>query len=128
MKKHLTRTARRVLLTACVAVWITAAVMTHLPPGKTPTISVSDKTLHFVGYFALTCAFQLTLWAYGYPRGRRFIIVLVVMLLYATADEASQQLVNRCAAFDDWLANGLGVLAAGGIDMLVLRFVHFRRT
>lgn len=128
MKKKLSRTTRRVLLAACATAWIIAAVMTHLPPGKTPSVSVSDKMLHFVGYFALTCAFQLTLWAYGHPRGRRFIIVLVVMLLYATADETSQQLVNRCAAFDDWLADGLGVLTASGIDMLISQFVRLRRT
>ena len=128
MNKRPAKKVRLLLLLACIAIWITAALMTHLPPESVPGFETSDKVLHFLGYFVLTGVFELVLWSYGHPRWRRFIIAIVVMILYAIADESSQQLVNRCAAFDDWLADGLGILAVEGIDMLILRFVRFRRT
>lgn len=127
MNKHPAKKVRLLLLLACIAIWITAALMTHLPPENVPGFETSDKVLHFLGYFVLTGVFELVLWSYGHPRWRRFIIAIVVMILYAIADESSQQLVNRDTAFGDWLANVLGVLTAAGMDMLVLPFVHFRR-
>ena len=127
MNKHSAKIVRPLLLLACIAIWITAALMTHLPPDSVPGFETSDKVLHFLGYFVLTGVFELVLWSYGHPRWRRFIIAIVVMILYAIADESSQQLVNRDTAFGDWMANVLGVLTAAGVDVLVLPFVNFLR-
>jgi VanZ family protein len=104
---------RRTLLLACIVLWLGAAAATHTPAPRLPPLHTSDKVLHAGGYFVLGMAFLLTLRAYGW-RGRWCILIAVpVLLAYGALDELTQPWVNRCAAWDDWLADGAGAALAG---------------
>ena len=106
------RPGRRWLLAACVLLWICAFVITHVPAPAMPALPADDATLHAVGFFALTAVFVLTLAAYGRPRARRIAIAVVTMAVYGALDELTQPLVNRYAAWSDWLADLIGAIAA----------------
>ena len=112
--------ARRVLLVGLVLLWAGAFAATHIPVSKMPELHASDKTLHVLGYFALGGVFHITLAAYGIGRLRRSIVVVLTMAAYGALDEITQPLVNRCAAFGDWLADLAGAAAA----VLVLEAFH----
>ena len=73
---------------------------------------VSDKKLHFAGYFILTALFILAQQRCGVPTWRRLIATPAILAAYGAFDETTQQLVNRNAAFGDWAADVLGVIAA----------------
>jgi len=95
-----------------VVLWIAAFVATHLPKRHVPETHVSDRTLHAVGYFLLGGLFLVTLIARGVGRIRRVGIALAVLCAYAAFDEITQPLVSRHASLWDWLADGVGVVAA----------------
>lgn len=106
------RRVRRFTLVGCIALWLCAFAATHIPADQMPLFSSSDKTLHFLGFFGLAAAFLLTLTLHGLKPGRRIVIVLVSMILYAAFDELTQPLFNRYAAWSDWLADIAGATAA----------------
>ncbi|MCK4277300.1 MAG: VanZ family protein [Phycisphaerae bacterium] len=114
MKHHSppARLRRRILLAGCISLWVGAFVVTHIPASQLPSIHVSDRTLHAVGFFALASIFGWTLRAHGHQRLRRVLLVLVLMTIYAAVDELTQPLVNRYAAWSDWFADVLGAVAA----------------
>jgi len=102
----------RALSLACAVVWLGAFGATHVPPRHVPSAGISDVALHAAGYLILGSAFWLALWARGSGRSRRAVIVLVVMLGYAAADELTQPLFERSAAWGDLLADAAGAAAA----------------
>ncbi len=106
------RGARRLLLSGCIVLWLTAFVMTHTPAATLPKGMPGDKLLHFLGYMLLAAVFLLTMSSYGQTRPRRVATAIVVMMIYAGLDEITQPLVNRYASVTDWLADAAGVLAA----------------
>lgn len=108
----LTRFLRWLLQVVCVLVWVTAFVATHIPVDKLPTGHLSDKTLHFLGYFILCCLLVLVLASRSLPRPKRVCIAIFVMAAYGAIDELTQLLVGRSASVGDWIADVLGAVAA----------------
>ncbi len=106
------RLRRRVVLAACVILWTTALVATHIPPARVPRLGVADRLLHVAGFFALATVFWLTLVLYEFRRVRRDAIVVLAMLAYAAIDESTQPLVGRAASVLDWGADALGACLA----------------
>ena len=107
------RNARRhILLGTCLFVWTGAIIATHIPAGKIPHISASDKLLHVVGYFFLASIFWLTLKGYDVKRITRLICVSMGLMAYAVLDELTQPIFNRDASIYDWLADVAGTIIA----------------
>lgn len=107
-----TRKFLRLLFLATAVAWLAGLVATHLPPTTVPHVGASDKLLHCLGYFCLTCLLWLTLATCRVRTIWRVLLILLAVPLYAALDEITQPLVNRCAAFDDWLADVAGTVAA----------------
>ena len=103
---------RRIFLCACIALWVAAFVVTHLPADPASTEEPNDKAFHAGGYFVLSGMFLLALSAYRLPRGKRVVLVLGVMMIYAAIDELTQSLVARRPDPADWLADLAGTAAA----------------
>ena len=103
---------RRGLLWALAVVWVGAFVLTHIPAEKIPELYASDKTLHVVGYAAITGLLWLHLAARGGRRLRRIAVTIVALIIYAAVDESTQPLVNRSASVGDWYADCLGIILA----------------
>lgn len=118
---------RRSAAVFCAAVWISAAVATHVPQELYAEVAASDGTLHFFGYLALGAVWILTLRLHGVRWRRRLALSLPVLLLYAALDELTQPLVGRCATLPDWSFNALGVLAAVAGDAVISLCRHLLR-
>ncbi len=103
---------RRIVLCACILLWIIAFAATHIPAEEMPRITVRDVTLHAVGYFCLGAVFWLTIFAYRGRASRRAITVIIILAAYGGFDELTQPIVNRCAAWGDWFADIAGTATA----------------
>ncbi|MDY6913326.1 MAG: VanZ family protein [Planctomycetota bacterium] len=103
---------KHLALSICVILWVFAFIVSHVPADRLPKTHVGDKYLHFVGFFGLAIALLLTLAGYNVPRLRRVVVAICITAGYAAFDEATQALVNRHAAFSDWLADVCGALLA----------------
>jgi VanZ family protein len=113
------RRAASFLTVACVLIWAAAAVLTHLPRRRIPVYAVSDKLLHFVGYFVLGAFLLGTIWARR-GRLRPFAFGAAAFgLCYAGVDELTQPWVGRSAAWGDFLADAGGFLAAAAVMLAV---------
>jgi len=109
-------------------VWVGAFAATHIPKLHMPKdIHVSDKTLHAVGYFVLGAMLLLTCASRGRPRWTRVLLTLALLAAYGAVDEITQPLVNRVAAFGDWLADIGGAVAAAIVIELALALTARRR-
>ncbi len=97
---------------ALAVVWLTAFAATHVPGTHMPALYAGDELLHFIGFFCLASILMLGLFLRGRQRRRRVVTALVVMVLYGALDELTQPLVNRGAAWGDWLADVGGAVAA----------------
>jgi len=115
----------RGLAICCTVVWIAAFVATHVPITRLPQTEVSDKVLHFVGFFVIAALFLLALAAAGVVLSRRAAMVFFVTVFYGAFDEVTQMLVGRTASVADWVADSLGVVAA--ILATELTLALFRR-
>ena len=103
---------QRFLLYSCITLWVTAFTASHIPAKSMPPGPLSDKGLHFIGFFVLASCFGWTLLAYRHPRGRRIALVVSVMALYAAFDEITQPMFNRYGDVGDWFADMTGMIAA----------------
>jgi VanZ family protein len=120
---------RRLLAILLSVLWVGAFAATHIPKAHMPTdIHVSDKTLHAVGYFVLGAMLLLTLASRGKPRWTRVLLTLALLAAYGAVDEITQPLVNRTAAFTDWLADIAGTAAAVIIIELALTLTARHRS
>jgi len=120
--------SRRMLLIVSLSCWVAAFLATHTPTERLPSRLPGDVTMHLVGYLALSSVVLLTLIAYGLSRPRRIIAILIIMAAYAAFDEITQPLVQRYAAWQDWMADMGGTLAA--VILVELAFsllAHIRR-
>ena len=109
---HIAHRHRRLLLLACVLLWVTLMVATHLPPERMPRTRLSDKFLHALGYFGLAAIFWSTLRAHELPGRVRVACVFFAAAAYAAVDEITQPMVGRSASLGDWAADVLGAAAA----------------
>lgn len=114
-----TEKARRVLAVLCGCLWLVAAIGTHIPAWGVPQTGCSDKTLHAAGYAVLAGSFLLALWSRGIRRKKRFLLAILVLLVYAAVDEITQPLVGRYASVLDWVADAVGVGIAVLIDIII---------
>lgn len=100
-----------------VIAWATAS---HWPNLRAPPVGISnaDKVVHFGAFVTWTVLLGLTGWVGTGAGGRRRVIV--VALLYAILDEATQAfpILGRHADFSDLLADVAG--AAVGLAILTL--------
>ena len=103
---------KHLMLSVCVILWGLAFIVSHIPADRLPETHVSDKSLHFVGFFGLSSVLLLTLTGYNVLRLRRVVAAICITAGYAAFDEATQALVNRQAAFGDWLADVCGAVLA----------------
>ena len=103
---------RRLILSACLIVWVGAFIATHIPAGHLPRAGVSDKFLHAAGYFVISGLFWLTLRVYGVMGAKRIALIFFTMLAYAAIDEITQPLVERDNSLGDWLADITGMIIA----------------
>ena len=109
-------------------VWVGAFVATHIPKLHMPEdIHVSDKTLHAVGSVVRAAMLLLTCASRGRPRWTRVLLTLALLAAYGAVDEITQPLVNRTAAFADWLADIGGAAAATLLIELALTLAARRR-
>jgi len=117
---------RRLLAILLSVLWVGAFVATHIPKAHMPAgIHASDKTLHAVGYFVLATMLLLVCISRGRPRWTRILLTLALLAAYGAVDEITQPLVNRVAAFGDWLADVGG--AAGAVLVIELALTARRR-
>lgn len=112
----------------CGLAWLGAFIATHLPPERVPHTPVSDKTLHFTGYFILAGLFCSSLASFGVRSSARIIAVISIMVTYAAVDEYTQALVRRDPSVGDWLADSMGTIAAVVVMELFFHLVSRRRT
>ncbi len=95
--------------------WVAMAVATHLPkiPGPPPSIPNADKIAHILIYFVLTLMGGRALISAGRISGTRGLwLWAAIYMAYGIVDEVTQPFVNRTMSFYDWLADGIGVMAA----------------
>ena len=112
----LRRPVPRALITvACAGYWVMSAIATHLPPHEVPDIDVSDKVLHFSGYFLLAALFWLALAAHRVRRPIRLLLVIIVLPLYGALDEFTQPPFGRTCDFYDWLADAAATAATAAM-------------
>lgn len=110
---------------ATVALYVLVAVcLTHMPrPPTQLTAHIWDKYLHGCGYF-LYAALIYTAAGLTFPRLRGLALILVLLLaLWAAADEITQPLFGRDCDIFDWVADMIGVLTAV-VLLSGLRFVN----
>jgi len=119
--------ARRSLIIACAALWTTAFVLTHIPAEKITPPGLSDKTLHFLGYFLLGGLFVLAMAGSGVSPLRRALAGIFVMGAYAAFDELTQGLVRRHASFGDAIADVLGAGTGLLLVETILKLTAIRR-
>lgn len=105
-----------------VGYWLTAAVLTHLPPRLTVPnpFPSADRVLHFATYFGLAIAVA---WGFAekssyfqrlFNRGelKKVCLVLAAALaVWGALDELTQPFVRRYADPIDWLADVAGIVA-----------------
>ncbi|MGE0758350.1 MAG: VanZ family protein [Pirellulaceae bacterium] len=116
---------------ALVAYWASMFVGTHLPNPGLDRLSVSDKTLHFSGYFGLGLLLSWVLLKFR-PSIAGMLTTMVIVGVYGMADELTQELVpSRTADAWDWAADvgggmmGMSVyLAAVGLGCVASRMWH----
>lgn len=89
-----------------------AVTLTHVPRVPSELNGYSDKSLHFVGYFAYG-AFLYTAMGLTLPRQRFvWLIVLLILAGWAALDELTQPYFGRDCDILDWRADMIGVTAA----------------
>ncbi len=100
----------RLVTLVLAAYWFLLFVGTHIPRSQMPSVSYSDKLLHFGAFAGL--AFLLA-WAFSKresPTLGQRLGALIVAVVYGAADEISQIPVGRSADINDWLADSFGAI------------------
>ncbi len=95
--------------------WPVFFIFAHIPfPDKIRAAGVSDKGLHFLAYMVLTFLLWFSLRPNDRARWRDCWpwLVLVIVLLYALVDEATQGLIGRSCDVRDVIADAVGAVGA----------------
>jgi VanZ family protein len=101
--------------------WLALFTATHYPRVRVPgVIPQSDKAIHFAAFGLLAFLLWQLLAARARPLTAGSVwVAAAVLVVYATLDEATQQLVGRHTDLADWIANLAGIL--GVLAVLELR-------
>ncbi len=118
---------RQFLLALCIVTWIAAFVATHIPAERIPHTGLDDSYLHLIGFLGLAGVFWLVLAAYGNTARSRIAIVIIVMAIYAAADEYTQQFFGRDTSLSDWRMDVLGTLCAVALLETAWALVRWRQ-
>lgn len=112
---------------ATVALYVVIALcLTHMPKAPSELEAVGDHTLHIVGYFFYASTIY-TAASITWPRLRGLaLMVVLVLAVWAAADEITQPMFGRSADVLDWRADMIGVIAAV-VLLSGLRFIVARR-
>ena len=99
---------------------------THLPAQFSPTISYSDKLLHFLAFMTLSLSL-LASWelSAGILQPQHYFAVWLFCTLYGAVDEITQIPVGRVCDGLDWLAD-IGGILVGLILYRLLRPLWYR--
>ncbi len=106
--------------------WFTLFVFTTIPTNEMPQFfNAQDKLEHFLAYFFLTLLLTLAIHFQSKFRqlsGRPFITAVILIFIYATADELHQLFIpGRFCDLYDWLADILGGMIGIGTIYLFLK-------
>ena len=105
----------KLFLTAAILLTITIAIGSLISVTNVIQIKVSnsDKIIHLLAYFVLTCSWLLALQQL-LNNNKKLIFVGLGVIIYGIIIEALQGLLttNRQADFIDILANSIGVITA----------------
>ncbi len=110
----------------CVSIFISAFVVTHLPPPDQPIKPLEhDKLLHMFGFFGLG---TMVVWRLGSIRAMLPLPVAMawyaLLLMYGAFDELTQPITGRSCELYDFLADGFG--GAIGMGMMFLTYPWWR--
>ncbi len=91
--------------------FVVVTIATHTPAmqkSENPTFISPDKLFHFVSFGVLA----MTFWSAGWVKQKKMVVLL--LLLWATVDEATQALLplDRPFSVADLIASMLGIVAA----------------
>ncbi len=121
MKLSLRQKVMSVLL---VVYWITIFVLAHRPiPQWVYEAQVSDKSIHFIAYLILVFLLWFSVRPDEKVNRRKAAVwwIVLVMAVYAAADEITQGYVGRHCDFTDFLADMAGTFAG----LIMLGFLSF---
>src|SRR5216110_1649243 len=104
----------RALWTVTLLYWLLLFISTHIPGGNLPTVPVSDKTEHLVGYGLLGSLLLLSIWSGRTRFSNAPLMVLGIGMMYGAIDEWLQALpfVHRDCDRLDWFADTTGLAIA----------------
>jgi len=110
-----------------VVYWVALFVATHLPGDSVSSVQVSDKLLHVVAYFGLTCLLAFVVLGYSRRPPYLYAVILLIVAVYGALDEFTQTFaVGRYADVGDWFCDlGGAVLGLAGyyrLQTLVAQF------
>ncbi|MEK6644821.1 MAG: VanZ family protein [Planctomycetota bacterium] len=110
----------------CVSIFISAFVVTHLPPPDQPIKPLEhDKLLHMIGFFGLGA---IVVWRLGSIRAMLPLPVALawyaVLLTYGAFDELTQPITGRSCELFDFFADGIG--GAIGMGLMMLTYPWWR--
>lgn len=117
----------RIMPIVATVYWLTLAVVTHIPiPDWVRKTGFSDKTMHYLAYFILTCLLWSAISPYKKADWRRLRVwrVILTVVIYGALDETLQGYLGRSADVQDFFADVLGALAG----FAVLSFFSFPHT
>jgi len=117
---------RRAALVALVVDWALMFGGTHVPIPPENVLNVSDKALHFSGFWTLSFLLVAVLTLRTGATWRRFALTLAILAAYGAADEWTQPIVGRDCDFYDWVADVCG--CAGGTLLGLAAVTAVRQT
>jgi VanZ family protein len=89
----------------------------HFPHGSTP--DYLDKLVHFGLYATLAGLIFAVLTARRLPRGaslaRRFLLVVLIAVVYGAIDEVTQPWTGRDCDVFDWMSDACGTVAGASL-------------
>lgn len=116
---------RQKVMSAMLAVyWITIFTLAHRPiPQWVYEAQVSDKSIHFIEYLILVFLLWFSVRSDAKVNWRKAAVwwIVLVMAVYAAADEITQGYVGRQCDFTDFLADMAGTLAG----LIMFGFLSF---
>ena len=102
-----------------------ASLLTH-PLAPLPHIRFADKWGHMLAYTCLSAIFLWDLTRAHAPRVRKYILVVVLPILYGGLIEILQEYFfpPRAGEWLDWLADIVGTVIGIGLTFPILRFTY----
>lgn len=105
----------------CV-VWLLEFIATHAPISKqVEALPGTDKHLHLSGYFVLSALLMFWNGVGAAGTWRRVRTVILILAVYAVADELLQPLVGRDADVMDWTADVAGAIVGAVAGLTIAR-------